>query len=443
MTPQIDAFLMPSDIDREHERVVIAGMLRSIENISVVVGILDAMDFHWDAHQKIFKAIIAIWEKTKPDAPHLDIGVIHQHLVSEGQLEDVGGNAYLFEVMESDPLGMYCEARAELVKERSVRVALVRSAQAVISEAITRRGPTEELIGTCQREILGLGSTKKASARSLKEIVTGVLNKIDRRIKGEVLDNAVETGFVDLDRITCGLHANELIIMAARPSVGKTALAVNIMVRAAQVQCPCLLISLEQPEEEIGQRILASEGRVWAQNIRQAKLGEQQQRDLSGAAMQVSHLPIWVNDTSGQSVRHIAALARRMKASVGLRLVVIDYLQLIEPEEKKNISREQQVSAMTRALKHLARDLGIPVLCLAQLNRESEHRAEHKPKLSDLRESGSIEQDADVVFLLWRPGSSDNTIEVVVAKQRNGPTGDATLFFDKGFTRFENAAIPT
>jgi replicative DNA helicase len=302
------------------------------------------------------------------------------------------------------------------------------------------------LCGNCH-DLFTERSKRSAGAVTVQEALNETHNLIDARRKGDFTSvNGVPTGFIDLDNLTAGLQNSELIIVAARPSVGKTAFALNIVRHVAvEKQMTVLFVSLEHPRRELAQRLLCCQARVDSHRLRTGRMPPEDMSRLSSGGDMLAKSKIFITDTPVQSMPQIAADARRMKADHDLRLLVVDTLNLIDPDFRKD-SRQEQVAAITRRLKLLARELNIPVVAVAQLNRSSEDRLDHRPRLSDVRESGAIEQDPDTVLLLHRPdfhepGSHEGLVEVIIAKQRNGPTGEVSLIYLKQYMRFENFAV--
>jgi replicative DNA helicase len=325
---------------------------------------------------------------------------------------------------------------------------LIHTSNEILRDAYDQAQPADEMLAKAEREVLDIAEKGvTGSTFTLQQAIKEAYARLDARKTGEASDvTGLLTGFVDLDHLTAGLQKNELIILAARPSVGKTAMALNIVRHVVvEEKAPVFFVSLEQARIELAERLLVCQARVDSHRLRKATLASDEMQRIMDAGGIFHKAKLFIDDTPAQNMLRIAANARRLKLREGIRLVVIDYLQLIDPENRRD-PRQEQVAQISRRLKHLARELELPVIALAQVNRSSEDRQDHKPRLSDLRESGSLEQDADTVLMLHRPGKADssvddNIIEVIVAKQRNGPTGDVTLTYVKQFMRFENHAI--
>jgi replicative DNA helicase len=429
---------------REAERCVLGSMLRDNPVISEVVQIVRLENFYFDAHQKIYRAIVDIYDSGKP----IDLVILAEKLKELGQIEDVGGYAYLADLWEAAPTAANAEYYAHIVRDKGIVRSLIHASTEILRDAYDQVQPADELLAKAEREVLdiaekGVTGTTSTLQQAIKEAYT----RLDTRKKGGYSDvSGIATGFVDLDHLTAGLQNNELIILAARPSVGKTAMALNIVRHAVvEEKLPIFFVSLEQARIELAERLLVCQARVDSHKLRKGTLSSDEMQRIMEAGSTFHKTKLFIDDTPAQGMLRISANARRLKLREGIRMVVIDYLQLIDPENRRD-PRQEQVAQISRRLKFLARELELPVIALAQVNRSSEDRQDHRPRLSDLRESGSIEQDADTVLMLHRPGKSDggiedNTIEVIVAKQRNGPTGEITLSYLKQFMRYENHAI--
>ncbi len=364
-------------------------------------------------------------------------------------LEDAGGHSYLVDLWDAAP-GSAGNARhyADIVRQKAIIRNLIHACNELSQQAYDQSLPATELLDAAERrifEIAELGIT--GETKTLQEAISEAYVRLDqRKQRGDVEYSGVPTGFVDLDSLTAGMQNSELIIVAARPSVGKTSFALNLVRHVCvEERLPVLFVSLEQARVELAERLLCCQARVDSHRLRKGHLNQEEITKLFEAGDVLSQAKLFIDDTPGQSMLRIAANARRLKLRHDLRLVVIDYLQLIDPDDKRD-SRQEQVAAISRRLKFLARELTVPVIALAQVNRSSEDRQDHRPRLSDLRESGALEQDADTVMLLHRPdyheaGLNEGIVEVIVGKQRNGPTGDVTLMFIKQYMRFENFAV--
>jgi replicative DNA helicase len=429
---------------REAERCVLGSMLRENAVIADVVQIIRQENFYFDAHQKIFQAIIDIYDAGHP----VDLIILADKLKQQGFIEDVGGYAYLGDLWECAPTAANAEYYAHIVRDKGIVRNLIHASTEILRDAYDQIQSADDLLAKAEREILNIAEKGVTGTTStLQQAISEAYNRMDARKKGGHSDlSGVPSGYVDLDHLTAGFQNSELVILAARPSVGKTAMALNFVRNiVVNERIPVFFVSLEQARIELAERLLVSQSRVDSHKLRKGALNSDEMQRILDAGGTFHKSKLFIDDTPSQNMLRIAANARRLKLREKIRLVVIDYLQLIEPENRRD-PRQEQVSQISRRLKFLARELEIPVMALAQVNRTSEDRQDHRPRLSDLRESGAIEQDADTVLMLHRPGKADggiddNLIEVIVAKQRNGPTGDVTLTYLKQFMRYENHAI--
>jgi replicative DNA helicase len=427
---------------KEAESCVLGAMLRDNNAINDVVHFVDTEKFYQDAHQKIFAAIKEIYNAGHP----VDLVILSEELRKRKQLEDVGGVTYLAELWDIAPTSANAEYYAKIVRDKAITRGLIHASNEILRDAYDQSQGADELLGGAERKILEIAE-KGVTGRTvtLIDALNEAYTRIDQRI-GKTSDvSGVATGFADLDALTAGFQKNELIILAARPSVGKTAFSLNIVRHViVEEQLPVFFVSLEQSKVELAERLLAAQARVDSHNLRKGHLSGDDIAKLHEAGDVLRKTKLFIDDSPSASMLKIAANGRRLKLRHDIRLIVIDYLQLIEPENRRD-PRQEQVAQISRRLKFLARELEIPVIALAQVNRASEDRQDHRPRLADLRESGSIEQDADTCLMLHRPGKfdgglEDNIIEVIVAKQRNGPTGEVTLAYIKKYMRYENYA---
>ena len=455
---------MPSDpmLDRlppqnkDAERGVLGGILRDPDTLATVQQILRTDNFYFDHHQKIFQALTDLENENQP----LDLVLLHERLRKNKHLEDVGGVPYLTELWESVPTGANAEYHAKLVRDAAMIRSLIHSGNEILRDAYDRSQSADELVAQAERLIMEIAKAGMVGeTKTLNDAVQEAWHRLDSRIGKENLSiSGIATGYADLDNITAGLQNSELIIIAARPSVGKTAFALNIVrhvimdfdLNASPPRMPpaVLFVSLEQSRIELAERLLCCQSLVDSHKVRTGRINSEEVQKLMDAGDRLRRAKLYIDDTPSRSMIQIAATARRLmkkeEKNGGLRMVVIDYLQLIDPENRRD-PRQEQVAQISRRLKFLARELNVPVIALAQVNRASEDRQDHKPRLADLRESGSIEQDADTCMMLHRPGlfdksddKADRILEVIIAKQRNGPTGEITLTFLKQFMRYEN-----
>jgi replicative DNA helicase len=433
--------------NREAERSVLGSMLRDNGVIGDVVQILHSeRHFYTDAHQKIFHGITALYDKGHP----ADLITLADWLTEQKYLADAGGYPYLAELWDAAPTAANAEYYARIVRDKGLVRNLIHASTEILRDAYDQAQPADELLEGAERKILDIAQMGVTGQTiTLQQALSEAYERIDQRAGREHVEvSGLPTGFLDLDAITAGLQNSELILLAARPSVGKTAMALNLVRHiVVETNAQVFFVSLEQSRIELAERLLCCQARVDSHKLRKGHLSGEDMQKLMEAGGLLGQAKLFIDDTPGQSMLRIAANARRLKLRHDIKLVVIDYLQLIEPDNRKD-SRQEQVSNISRRLKFLARELSIPVVALAQVNRGSEERQDHRPRLSDLRESGSLEQDADTVMILHRPelhepGQREGIIEVLIAKQRNGPTGEVTLTFIKQFMRFENFAVET
>jgi replicative DNA helicase len=446
MPPNTDVAERLPPHNRDAERSVLGSMLRDNGIIGDVVQILQRAgeDFYADAHQKIYQAIVALYDKHQP----ADLVTLAEHLKEQKQVEDIGGYPYLAELWDAAPTAANAEYYARIVRDKSIIRNLIHAGSEILRDAYDQAQPADEMLEAAERKIFDiaqLGVT--GQTYTLEQALAEAYDRIDMRSARDPLSiSGLATGFVDLDEKTAGLQNSELVIVAARPSVGKTAFALNLARHiAVEEKQPVFFVSLEQSRIELAERLLCSQARVDSHKLRKGHLASDEMQRLIEAGGVLGKAKLFIDDTPGQGMLRIAANARRLKMRHSIKAVFIDYLQLIEPDNRRD-NRQEQVANISRRLKFLAREVQIPVVALAQVNRSSEDRQDHRPRLADLRESGSLEQDADTVMLLHRPemyepGQHEGTVEVLIAKQRNGPTGEITLTFLKQFMRFENYAV--
>ncbi len=431
--------------NRDAERSLLGSMLRDNAIIAEAVNLVRADDFYVFAHQKIFEAVTKLNDDAGKPA---DIVTVAEWLSQAKLMEEIGGPAYLAELWDAAPSAAHYRQYADIIRQKAISRNLIHACNELQADAYDQSQPASELLDNAERRILEIAEMGiTGDTVTLHDAIKEAWTRLDQRKKrGDHEFSGVPTGFLDLDNLTAGFQANELIVLAARPSVGKTAFALNIARHVVVEEgLPVLFVSLEQARVELAERLLCCQARVDSHRIRRGHLDHDDMSKIMEAGDILGQSKLFIDDTPGQSMLRIAANARRLKKRHDLRLVMIDYLQLIDPDDKRD-SRQEQVAAISRRLKFLARELKIPVVALAQVNRSSEDRQDHRPRLSDLRESGAIEQDADTVLMLHRPdyhepGKDEGSVEVIVAKQRNGPTGEIGLMYVKQYMRFENFAL--
>ncbi|MFT8871634.1 MAG: replicative DNA helicase [Sporolactobacillus sp.] len=428
----------------EAEQAVLGAVFLEPSAIISATEQLKAEDFYRTNHQLIFAAMAALSERNEP----VDVVTVTAALQSSRHLDEVGGVAYLAELAAAVPtaanLGYYCR----IVAEKSLLRRLIRTATEIVSEGYMREEGVEEVIDDAERKILEVSERRKSGEfRTIKDVLIETYDTIEllHNRKDEITGAA--TGFVDLDQMTAGFQRSDLIIVAARPSVGKTAFALNIAQNVAtKNEANVAIFSLEMGAQQLAMRMLCAEGNIDAQKLRTGRLMEEDWQKLTMAMGTLSHAGIYIDDSPGVRVNDIRAKCRRLKLDKGLDLVIIDYLQLISGSGTygHQENRQQEVSEISRTLKAMARELNVPVIALSQLSRGVESRQDKRPMMSDIRESGSIEQDADVVAFLYRDdyynkeSEKPNVIEIIIAKQRNGPVGTVELAFIKEYNKFVN-----
>jgi replicative DNA helicase len=430
------------------EAAVLGSMIVDPRCIGDVVEILDRNAFYHSEHQMLYDAIVSLYEKNRGEG--IDGVLVRNELERRNQMEAIGGIEYLQRVMETVPSSANVQYYADIVREKMLLRETIAAASDILNNAYDESGDASEKLDEAERKIFAVTDKRiTSSAVALKDLVTRAYELIEKREGTHV--TGLGTGYYELDDTTCGLQDGEMIIVAGRPSMGKTALALNIAEHIGIVdKVPLAIFSLEMGRQQLAERFLCSYSGVDAQLVRKGMLSTEHYQKLVEACGVISEAPIYIDDTSALSPLELRAKARRLKSSYGIRCIVLDYLQLMAVGTMRVESRQQEISTISRYLKSLARELSVPVVVLSQLNRSPEGREGHRPRMSDLRESGSIEQDADVVMLLHREDyyhrgedgyEPDNTAEVIIAKQRNGPTGTVKLTFMEKCTRFENQSI--
>jgi replicative DNA helicase len=428
------------------EAAVLGSMMVDPRCIGDVVEVLDRNAFYHTEHQHIFDAVIALYEKNRGEG--VDGMLVRDELQRRARLDEIGGADYLQRVIETVPSSANVGYYSDIVKEKMLLRETISAATEILNNAYDETGNAAEKLDDAERRIFAVTDKRITNAAvSLKDLVTKTYELIEKREGNHV--TGLSTGYYELDDITCGLQNGEMIIVAGRPSMGKTALALNIAEHVGIVEkLPMAIFSLEMGKQQLAERFLCSYSGVDSQLVRKGMLGTEHYQDLVRACGVISEAPIFIDDTSALTPLELSAKARRLKRTHSIRCIVVDYLQLMHMGGGVE-SRQQEISTISRYLKGIARELEVPVIVLSQLNRSPEGREDHRPRMSDLRESGSIEQDADVVMLLHREDyyhrgeegyEDDHTAEVILAKQRNGPTGTVKLAFREKVTRFENLA---
>jgi replicative DNA helicase len=442
MTDMMDKVL-PQNIDAEQS--VLGALFLDRGAVSKVARFLKAEDFYLEGHRQIYEAILSLEENGRP----VDLVTVVNWLRDKEVLERIGGATYVASLASMLPTAANVEYHARIVEEKALLRNLIQIATRIAGLGYEGGESVERLMDEAERMLLELTTRRSSSVfTSIKDLLMEVLKYIEERYQNKGSISGVSSGFLDVDRLCCGMQPGDLLIVAGRPAMGKTSFALTVAHHVAlHHQLPVAVFSLEMSKEQLVQRILCSEAMVDQQKVRSGYLGEGDWARLTQAAVVLSRAPLYIDDSALLSVRQIRAKANRLQQEKGLGLVVIDYLQLMQAGQRAE-NRQQEITEISRSLKGLAKDLKVPVLALAQLSRQVEQRQDKRPIMSDLRDSGSIEQDADVVMFIYReeyykPDTEKKGItEIIVAKQRNGPTGVVELAFLKEFTRFMNLAKP-
>ncbi len=445
----IETDLLDRDIpfSLEAERALLGSVMLLPDTLDEVISMVRINDFYDDANRKLFIQISEMY-----GAGHkIDPMLLRQRLKDSGELDEIGGAAYLTQVFTQVPHAAHASYYARIIEEKSIQRQLIFACTDILKTAYQPEDETAKLLSDAEQQIFAIREKRHSKTMaSVEDVLHQAMDRLEARIRGDVMEGTVDTGFTDLDKLTGGMHASELLILAARPSMGKTAFAMNIAENVVRVGGqPTLFVSLEMSAIELIERMLCSVSRVNSHRLRNGTIGADDRKRLVKTASELSQVPFFVDDSPSRTVSEIAAAARRIKRQQkSLGLIVIDYLQLIEPDNSKD-PRQEQVAKIARRLKGLARELAVPILCLSQLNRQSEDTKDNRPKLHHLRESGAIEQDADVVMFVHRPeyflkGEARDEVagqaQILIEKQRNGPTGDVELTWQREFTRFDNRA---
>jgi replicative DNA helicase len=427
----------------EAEQSILGGILIENDTINRVTEILDADDFYRDAHRKIFNALINLSERDEP----ADLITLTNELRKIDQLDSIGGASYLASLIDSVPTAANIEYYAKIVKEKAILRKLIQTSTEIVTQSYEDRGDVEGFLDEAERAIFEISEKRvRPSFYSIREIVKDSFTTIERLFKKKELVTGVPSGFKELDRMTAGFQPSDLIIIAGRPSMGKTAFCLDVAEYAAiDNKIPVAIFSLEMSKEQLVIRMLCSQAHVEGTRLRTGYLNESDWPKLTIAAGNLSEAPIYIDDTAALSALELRAKARRLKADRGLGMVIVDYLQLMKGRARVE-SRQQEISEISRSLKALAKELNIPVIAVSQLSRKTEERTGNRPQLSDLRESGAIEQDADLILFIYRDEiynrSEDNPnrgkAEVIIGKQRNGPIGKIDLAFLDKFTTFKD-----
>jgi replicative DNA helicase len=429
---------LPSNV--EAERSILGAILLDNAVCNQAIELLRREDFFLESHRRIFDKMITLTERLMP----IDLITLSDELRRAGEFEQIGGATYIASLIDGVPRTDTIEPYAKLVKQKSMLRKLISASQQIVSLAFEEEDDADVIIDKAEHMIFEIAEDRvRQGFQYIGDVAHRRLEQIEQMAGRPEMITGVPTGFTDFDRMTSGLQRQELVVIAARPSMGKTALALNVAQYAAKNANVVGIFSLEMSAEQLVSRLLCSEARVDAHRLRTGYLNREEWARLADALRRLCETKVFIDDSAAVSVMEMRAKCRRLKAEHGLDMLIIDYLQLMAGRGRIE-SRQQEVSQISRDLKGLAKELDIPVVALSQLSRAPEQRSEHKPQLSDLRESGAIEQDSDVVCFIFREevynptDENQGTAELIIGKQRNGPTGVVQLAFLKEFTRFEN-----
>ena len=433
------AKIPPHDIDAE--QAVLGSMLTDREAVNTAIEVLKEEAFYREDNRAIYQAIVNLYNKSEP----IDIITLKDELESMGKFEQVGGFDYLASLPDKVPTTANVQKYIKIVEEKSILRNLIKTANEIIELGYDPAEDVEDIMDGAEKRIFDLMQSKNQKGYTpIKDVLVESFTKLEDLYNRKQHITGVPTGFAELDYKTAGLHGSELILIAARPAMGKTAFALNLATNAAlRGNTPVAIFSLEMSKDQLVNRILCSEAMVDSNKVRTGKLGEDDWVKLAGAIGPLSEAEIYIDDTPGISVTEIRTKCRKLSIDKGIGLVVIDYLQLVQGSKRAG-SREQEIAEISRSLKILAKEINVPVIALSQLSRAVEQRPDHRPMLSDLRESGSIEQDADIVMFLYRDdyynkeSEKKDIAEVIIAKQRGGQTGTVELLWMGQYTKFVN-----
>lgn len=428
----------------EAEKAVLGAMMLSDEAIGTALEQLDSFYFYETRHQKIFESIRDLYSQRR----NVDLITLTDHLKNKALFDAVGGKNYVTEIADFVPTAANVKYYIDIIKEKGIQRQLIKNSTEIISKSYGTDVNVDELVDAAEQLIFEIATSKqKQQAVPVKDLVKAAIENIDSLYQRKQAITGVPTGFIDFDKMTSGLQKSDLIIIAGRPSMGKSAFAVSIGENAAiDHKIPVAIFSLEMSKEQLVQRMLCSQAMVDANKVRTGMLSPSDWPHLTKAAGKLSSVPIFIDDTPAITVLELRAKARRLKAAHDIGLIIVDYLQLMQSSARAE-SRQQEISEISRSLKALARELRVPLIAISQLSRAVESRQDHRPQLSDLRESGAIEQDADVVVMLMREeyyvATEENRgiAEAIIGKQRNGPTGSVKLKFFKEYVKFANLEV--
>lgn len=428
----------------EAEESVLGGILLDPDALDRVIEVMSAADFYRDAHRTIFETMLALSERGEP----IDLITLSDALKARGQLPQVGGATFLAELGDKVPSAANVAHYARIVRDKAVLRSLIRVSGEIVGRCYDSQDDIEQFLDEAERLIYDVSEQRiRPAFFKVGDMIMDTIKTVEQLYERKEMVTGVPTGFLDLDQKTAGLQPADLVIIASRPSMGKTAFALNIAQYVAlQTNATVGVFSLEMAKEQLVMRLLCAEARVDNAKVRAGYLAERDFPRLAMAAGRLAEAPIFIDDTPGLNVLELRAKARRLKREHDLGVVIVDYLQLMRGLDQKQENRVQELAEISRGLKALAKELQVPVVALSQLNRQVETRGDKRPIMSDIRESGSIEQDADVILFLYRDemyhadSADEGTAEIIIGKQRNGPIGTVRLAFRSEYTRFENLA---
>lgn len=429
---------LPHSVDIE--RSILGVILLDNTTLHQALEVLSRDDFYLDAHRRIFDKMVALYEKDRP----IDPVTLREELERSGELEQIGGVSFIASLMDGTPFLQNIEHYAKIVRDKSLLRRLIITSHQIISECFEQEEESDLILDKAERAIMEIADDQtKPGFVTVAEVAKKQLELVEQMAGRPQMITGLPTGFIELDQMTSGLQPSDLIIIAARPSVGKTSFVLSLAQNAAQAGYTVGICSLEMSKEQLVVRLLCSEAKINMHKFRGGFLNREEWRRLAEGLRRLAECRIFVDDTPGITTLELRAKARRLKHERGLDLLIVDYLQLMSGRGRVE-NRQQEVSQISRDLKAIAKDLNVPLIAVSQLSRAPEARTDHRPQLSDLRESGSLEQDSDVVAFLFREElynptpENEGKAELIIAKQRNGPTGKIDLAFLREFTRFEN-----
>lgn len=426
----------------EAEQSVLGSILLKDKTFGDVLEILQPEDFYSPAHRIIYKALVDLFDRNEP----LDLVTLNNQLTDSNQIKDIGGAVYLSSLTSIVPVTTNVISYANIIKQKSILRRLIEVNTDIASRCYEEQGEINQLVDDAEQAIFDIAGEKSTkSFTPLKNIIPGAFQKIEQLYQRQEMITGVPTGYQIMDRMTAGLQPSDLIILAGRPSMGKTAFALNLAQNAALIEKTGVAIfSLEMSKEQLATRLICSIGKIDSQRVRTGRLHEEDWPRLTRAITQLTEAPIYIDDTPGITILEMRSKVRRLAAQYPIGLIVVDYLQLMQGRNSEN--RTQEISEISRSLKALAKEHSVPVIALSQLNRGVDARSDRRPLMSDLRESGAIEQDADIILFIYRDevynkeptNPKKGTAEIIIGKQRNGPTGSFNLAFLSEYTTFEN-----